>query len=563
MIDIKVLLFSTFLICLGKLSFAQFQDIAPTIGITTGSGNGLFGAGISFCDFNGDGLDDLTLGTSFGLPIRFFENINGTLTEIPPLIPNTEEVKQILWADYDNDGDKDLFISVYNGFNRLYNNDGNMNLTDVTIASQIPANQNPTFGASFVDFDNDGWLDLYIANRGFNTSSSIKTNLLLRNNQNGTFTNVTNAQMVGNGNTLTFMGVFFDYNKDLFPDLCLIEDKSFPNVFLRNSAGNFADVSVASNMDVIMDAMNGGVGDYDNDGDLDIYITNTTPGVTNVPQQGNVLFRNNNDGTFTDVAPSAGVVYNNWSWGGNWLDYDNDMDLDLYVCSSTSTPNAFYENDGSGNFTLPFPMGLPGDNTVTMVNAIGDFNNDGLMDMAVCANNPDPFLIWENTSPTTHNWIKVALEGVQSNRDGIGAWIETTTNGFTQFRYPMSGEAFLAQNTQNHHIGIGSNTLIDNITIKWPSGVIDVINNVLPNQRIVVKEGMGLILGNVQACANTLHVNATINNTTYIADQILTSDGIIPTGFMIQFQAGDCIELQADFEVELGADFETTMQGCL
>lgn len=202
-------LIQLFLFCNAINLSAQivYTDVANLSGINHSYGNGLFGGGVSAVDFNNDGLDDITLTTQAGDSIHFYLNTGTGFTKITPsLIPNTKEAKQVLWVDYDNDSDKDLFVTSNAGGNRLYNNNGNLNLTDVTTASGLSAllSSMPTFGASFVDIDNDGFLDLYITNRdliGF-------TNYLYKNQGNGTFINITNSAGVADSSKLPFVLLF-------------------------------------------------------------------------------------------------------------------------------------------------------------------------------------------------------------------------------------------------------------------------------------------------------------------------------------------------------------------
>ena len=535
----------------------SFSNVAPANGIYTGFGYGSFGGGVSFADFNGDGLDDLTFATASGSPLRFYQNNGNGFDPIFPLVTNVEEVKQVLWADYDNDGDKDLFIAVHNGVNRLYNNDGNMVLTDVSAFANIPGGTGPTYGASFGDYNKDGWLDLFIANRGGVVADIIYKNVLLLNNGDGTFTDVSDMSVVGDEDKQTFCGAFLDYNNDLWPDLYVIQDRyNAPNNLYRNDNGTFTDISTTSGAGVAINAMNAGVGDYDNDGDLDIYVTNTN--------QGNVLLRNDGNDAFSDVTNVANVGFFQYGWGGNFFDYDNDMDLDLYVSSDrndSAEPNVLYENNGDGTFFKPIPTGFLGDTVKSTANAIGDFNEDGLLDIAVSNYLGTNFMVWENETASSDNWIKIALEGVESNRDGIGVWIEVSADEKVQYRYTLCGEAYLGQNTNNHHIGLGLATIADAIKIRWPSGNVDLLHDVAVNQKIKIREGQGMVAPQLQ-CSDELLIHEISDNTTYNARQVLRSDAVVPAGFNVSYFAGNSIELKPGFEIPVGTEFSAEIKDC-
>ncbi len=471
------------LICLTQLLQAQsFQNVAAANSIIESYGQGSFGGGVSFCDFNGDGWDDLTFSSEAGDPIHFFQNNNGTLTKLAPLVGETDQSKQILWVDYDNDGDKDLFVTNMNAPNRLYQNDGSMNLTDVTAAAGLHVENDPSYGATFGDFNNDGWLDIYVANHSLGTGCNC-TNYLYQSDGDGTFTDITTAT-TAEADALSFCSAAFDFDKDGDQDIYTAIDRFFSNSLLANDGNaNFSDVSAASGTNIVIDAMNVGLGDYDNDGDEDIYVTNT-PG-------GNVLLCNQGDGTFSDCTAAAGVGFFRVGWGGNFVDYDNDGDLDLYVSSMralANEPNALYENQGNGTFTEPLANGLPGDTVTSFANAIGDLNNDGYPDFAVSNYDTYAHMVWQNQNTNANNFVKVELVGTLSNRDGIGSWIEVYAGGETYYRYTHSGIAFLAQNSSYENIGIGTAATIDSIKVKWLSGMEDVRYNVSINQKITITE---------------------------------------------------------------------------
>ena len=224
------------------------------------------------------------------------------------------------------------------------------------------------------------------------------------------------------------------------------------------------------------------VGDYDNNGFLDLYLSNDP--------FGNFLLKNNGDETFTEVAVDLDVTVNKACWGTNFFDYDNDTDLDLYVCASVGSPNGineFFENNGDGTFQRMKGIGLDNDYK-SFGMSIGDFNNDGFYDIAVNNQQVLPNLFMNSSN--ANNWVKLNLVGVESNRDGIGSWIEVYNNGSMFIRETHCGISYMSQNSSSLIIGAGEETAIDSIIIKWAgSGNIDILRNVAVNQTITVEEG--------------------------------------------------------------------------
>lgn len=332
-------------------SQSNFVDRATDLGIGVSCGDVPIGNGICFYDYNGDGWDDITLATQAGEPIRFFKNVNGVFQEEILNIPeNTSQMKQINWVDYDNDGHLDVFVTSNISGNKLYRNDGSFNFSDETSEAQLPTTNIFTYGASWGDYNNDGYLDVFLSNRD---AALIVPNYLYRNNGNGTFTNVSETAGIINTGNLSFCSAFFDFNNDGFQDIYVSKDRiENKNILYKNNGdGTFTDVSESSNTDLYIDAMSVTIDDYNNDGWLDIYVTNT--------QNGNVFLRNNADETFTNVAVTNGTTFNSIAWGAVFLDAENDSDLDLYVSGLLDGSNpsflsaAFYENDANGNFTIP------------------------------------------------------------------------------------------------------------------------------------------------------------------------------------------------------------------
>lgn len=449
------------------------------------------GGGISFNDYNNDGWDDITIATENGTGIKIYENKqNGIFTFALGLIPNNfQQHRQVIWVDYDNDEDKDLFIASDTGVSRLYRNDDGA-LVDVTIIAGLPFVPISNYGASWGDYNNDSHLDLFLSNRGEPDPSA---NRLYRNNGNGTFTDVSVEAGILQSSDLSFCSVFMDYDNDGWQDIYVANDKplNLNTMYRNNGDGTFTDVSAATGTDIGIDAMTVTVEDYDNDGWLDIYVTNDT--------DGNVLLHNNGDGTFTDIAETSGTILNSHCWSAVFLDANLDTFTDLYVSCSLDEaypqfPSAaYFENEGDESFTIPNGSGFEGDNDQSYSNAIGDLNNDGLPDIIVSNINNEDIFLWENQSNTTNNWLKVKLVGTTSNRQGIGSWIEISSNGKVQVRYTACGEGYLGQNSDYEFFGLGDATNIDYVKVKWLSGLEDVIYNVSPNQPLTVVEGDNLL----------------------------------------------------------------------
>ncbi len=489
---IKKILISIYILAFAQSIVAQisFTESSSSQNINVSHGTGTFVGGISFFDFNNDGWDDLTFASSNGNPVYFFQNNSGTLSMISlNLVDNLNDTRQVNWVDIDNDGDNDLFVVSNNASNRLYLNDGSMNFTDITVTSGISTATMQSWGGSWGDYNNDGYLDLFLSNRDI--ANGLQPNLLYRNNGNNTFTDVSNSAGISSSNHLSFCASFFDFNNDGWQDIYIANDRfTTSNILYKNNGnGTFTDVSASSGTNIIMDAMSTTIDDYNDDGYLDIYITNTA--------SGNYFLRNNGDETFTNVANSTGTTFNSIAWGAVFLDADNDTDLDLYVSgmrdgTNGQLPSAFYENLGSGSFTIPTNAGFSNDTAESFSNAIGDINNDGLPDITVLNKEPRDNFLWVNTNSDGNNWLKVTLEGTTSNRMGIGSWIEISVNGNKQYRYTLNGEGYTSQNSGSEFFGLGNNTTIDYVKVSWLSGVEDILYNVSSNQQLHIVESSTL-----------------------------------------------------------------------
>ena len=479
-------------VCLPGFSQILFTESSAAQNITVSHGNVLFASGVSFFDFDNDGWDDLTFASEAGAPIYFYKNNSGTFSAYNVSLNDYQnDTRQINWVDIDNDGDNDLFVTSNDASNKLYLNNGGMNMTDITASSGIPTSVMYSWGSSWGDYNNDSYLDLFLSN--YDIDNGLQQNRLYRNNGNNTFTDVSNAAGIDILNHFTFCSAFFDYNNDGWQDIYMANDRTTTtNILYKNNGnGTFTDVSALSGTDLAINAMSTTIDDADYDGWLDIYVTNTTPG--------NYFLENNGNGTFTDIAAGNGTLFASIAWGAVFLDADNDTDQDLYVSGSGDgsggfLPSAFYENLGNGSFSIPSGAGFASDVAVSYSNAIGDVNNDGYPDITVGNKEPTPNFLWVNDchTNTNNNWLKVNLEGTVSNRMGIGSWIEIQVNGLKQYRYTLCGEGYISQNSGTEFFGLKNATTVDYVKVTWLSGIVDILYNVSANQTINIVENSTL-----------------------------------------------------------------------
>lgn len=465
------------------ISQVYFEDVAQSQGIAHNFGFAAPSGGVSFCDFDGDGWDDLTLATKDGERIAFYINDKGDFRAIEAPISDDSEQGQILWVDYDNDGDKDLFLASINGRNRLYRNEGDLNLVDVTSQAGLTSEQFLTYGAVFGDYDRDGWLDLYLGKRTGIPSEN--TSLLYRNQADGTFREVALSAGAQDPAKIPFCSAFLDYNNDQWPDLYTANDRFTGNTLLRNNKnGTFTDVSEAARADIDMNAMSVTIGDYNNDGQSDIYVTNT--------EGGNVLLRNEGDNLFTEVAAASGVGFYSVGWGALFLDADNDGWQDLYVSGAIvgteQNSSAFYYNVKDGTFSQP-EAGFAGDTVRSYSNALGDYNRDGKPDIMVINAEPYSSQLWSNQTDTEGKWISIHLEGVLSNRDAIGSTILVYAGDQIQRHFTQCGTGFLGQNSDRILFGLGDHAEADSVILTWPTGHVDRLYNILSESELSIVEG--------------------------------------------------------------------------
>jgi FG-GAP-like repeat/ASPIC and UnbV/Secretion system C-terminal sorting domain len=463
-----------FLLFEAQEAYAQFFEITNSEGIYVINTGTYDGNGTSFKDFNSDGWDDVTFGTVNGMP-RFFENNAGDLEEVYFELPNYQnaQIKGLQWVDFDNDGDQDLFIAYSGSPVRLYRNNGLQTFSDITTSAGIVEEYVDHFGSAWSDVDKDGFLDLYISKYSSidDTYSYEYTNRFYHNNGDGTFSDYTVLTNLDGTVHSCFQPIFFDYNGDNFQDLYVLIDREVESniLFKNNGNGTFSNMSSVSGANIAVDAMGGSVDDYDNDGDMDIYVSNS--------YDGNVLLRNNGNGTFSDVSPYYDLQVNQICWGDMWLDYNNDTHKDLWVSTTInnweSSQNLFFVNNGDNTFTEDiYSTGIEGDLDPTFSCSMGDLNKDGYYDFITNNNDPRPSSIWQSVTGV-NNSLSVTLTGTVSNRDAIGTWLQCYVNGHLTVNHLLNSENYLGQNAQREIFGCGISTMVDSLVIRWPSGLIE------------------------------------------------------------------------------------------
>lgn len=440
-----------------------------------------YAGGVSFVDWNGDGLDDITIARMGASPLIYQNNGSG-FTMVQPINDLVNgETKAVIWVDYDNDGDKDLFTTEYLGPPRLYKNTGG-ELQNVTLEAGFASTNYESFGASWGDFDRDGFLDVYLSN--YDLTDGIE-NQCYHNNGDGTFTDVTDILGIGNGMKTSFCALWWDYNRDGWQDLFVANDRSpFFNAMYRNQDGTFSDTSDPLGLFENIWSMSTSAADYDNDGDLDLYVSNAW--------EGHRLYNQNDDGTFYNVAGESGIYDINFAWAAQWIDYNLDGLQDLYICYEphvlgSDGINQMLVNDGE-LFFYDNSMGLDVLATESHSTALGDWNEDGVFDIFCYNEEPDVSTLW-TSGEVQGTYLKVGLTGVISNRDAIGSFITIWVNGGQQLRHTYCGEGYLTQNSSKEIFGLDGATSVDSLQVIWPSGLIDMLYDIPSNQCISVIEG--------------------------------------------------------------------------
>lgn len=466
-----------FSVSMAQIPPAYFTDISEEARFTNTGNN----SGVSMGDYDSDGDDDLYVSVRDGRN-RLFKNMGTDVfkhVELEAGVGFEGNTLMSVWGDLDNDGDLDLFLGNYDEPNILYRNNGDGTFEDVSLPAGI-ANSNRVQAVTMGDIDQDGWLDIYVANLS-------EQNYLYKNNGDMTFSNVVFES--GTTDMLVAMGtIFFDYDNDKDLDLYLTHDAYQPCILYENDGtGKFTDVSQASGTNVGIQGMGVDVGDFDHNGFLDIYITNLGA---------NVLLMNNGDKTFTNVAGDAGVDNTGMGWGTVCFDYNNDTWEDIYMVNNYNfapSPNRLYHNKGDGTFEVvsydtPLEVKKVGYGT-----ACSDLNGDGSVDIALTNWNNEAALQLFRNEIGGNNWIKIKATGTISNRSAIGTRVQIYHGEVMQMDEVMAGSSWASQNSLILHFGLADATSLDSVMIRWPNGLEEMYYDLEVNETYHFTESEGFI----------------------------------------------------------------------
>ncbi|MXY81430.1 MAG: CRTAC1 family protein [Gemmatimonadetes bacterium] len=435
-------------------------------------------------------------------------------------------------ADYDNDGDADLYVTNY-GRNALYENRGDGAFADVAQRAGVFGEEAFSTGCAFFDYDRDGDLDLYVANyidfdhfmettpdrrhewRGLTVHFGPQgmrgeADVFYRNEGEGVFSDATAAAGLVDRDMLYGLGVVAgDYDNDGDSDVYVANDTG-PNYLYENRGdGTFTDVAWMKGAAYgeggqPQGCMGIAFGDYDNDAYPDILVTNFW-------EETNTLYHNDGGRFFSDLTFDAGVGLESFqflAWGTEFFDYDNDSDKDLFVANGHVYPqvdranlgvsyaqtNQLFENRGDGTFaevSLTSGAGLQIEK-VSRGAAFGDYDEDGDLDIFVLELNDLPTLL-RNDGGDQNNYLIVRTEGTKSNRDGIGARVKLRCGDVTQVNEVRSGSSYLSQNDLRVHFGLGECTTVDRLEVFWPSGLAESVEDLSVNRVLVIREGSGIV----------------------------------------------------------------------
>jgi hypothetical protein len=503
----------------------DFRNIAAHAGLNQSFPNGggeskkyiveTTGSGVAFIDYNNDGLLDIFLLSGPGGTNRLYRNDgNGHFTDVTKEtgLESDGWSQGVCAGDFDNDGFTDLLVTSWGGL-ALYHNEGGRRFENVTAKAGLKQDRTRyNTGCAFLDYDNDGRLDIFVANYlKFDFSTTPKPgenpycwyreiavncgprglpfdrNILYHNTGDGTFTDVSDASGISKPNQSYCLGVLTgDFDQNGRTDIFVACDQTPSLLYINRGDGTFSEEALVRGAALdengkAMSGMGATSTDYDGDGKPDIFRTNFS-------DERETLYHNRGGGDFDDATIAAGLAHNTrWvGWGCGFFDFDNGGWKDLLLVSGHVFPEVdrlkidirykdraiLYRNNRNGTFTDISERAGPGilERHAARGAAFGDYDNDGSVEIVINNQNEPPTLLKAAHKPAGH-WTIIKLEGVKSNRSAIGAQVRVTADGHTQFEEVRSGGSYLSQNDLRLHFGLGSATKMEQIEIRWPSGI--------------------------------------------------------------------------------------------
>jgi hypothetical protein len=505
---------------------ARFKDVTAEAGIkhVFKVHEGMFGGGACVIDYNNDGFEDLYITGGVNDDVFYKNNGNGTFTNIfdqSGLTLTREYVTQgVAGADVNRDGWVDLFVTtitrrnnppqIPREINLLFLNNGNGSFRDATKEYGLDQMYSFSTGASFGDFNADGWPDLYVGNYFneytgklslINDNTIVEANQIAKGylllNENGKHFKDVYKEYGLDFRGFGFGGVFTDFDNDGDQDLIVNHDfgyKRTPDMLLENRypKKSFRDVAKEKNMDLRINSMGTAVGDYNNDGLMDYYYTNI---------KFNFFMVNQGPGKpFVNKTGELGMQFFAISWGANFADFDQDGDVDLFVANGDLNPNCvamgdfFFENRNGKFQDMARAYGV-NDYGLGRGSVVFDYDNDGDLDLLVVNQAPtltypvESFTRLYRNDSTFGNWIKINLKGVDAESHGIGSKVEVEAGGRKMIReIDGGGSSHISQNSVIAHFGLGNATMIDKITVYWTGGNKQTITNAGVNRLVTITE---------------------------------------------------------------------------
>lgn len=473
-----LLLLFALLIPSNLFSQVTFTDVAVSLGLNDAGA----GQGAVFLDIDNDGWLDL-YNANNNTVCRLWKNNNGTsFTDIGAAwgVTGPSPTRGCSAADFDNDGKIDIMVGNYNAVLILYKNTGTSFINYTTNAGIAFTGWGGSI--NWIDYNNDGKIDAVFANDGV----PYHYNYLFRNDNLLSFTNVAYSSGLTDSLSTLCLGSA-DYDSDGDMDLFCGSQTNTPNpvtglLYKNNGNGTFSDVTTSSGLQTYSYSWACDWGDFDNDGDMDLYL-----GHSNAPNQ---LFQNNGNGTFTEVGMTYGVNDPFGTYSCGWLDYDNDGDLDLYSANGQPNADKLYRNDGSSFTDVAATVGT-NDTRHSACISIGDYNNDGFTDIYL-VNNGTENRLYKNNAGNSNKWVEFRLKGSTSNSSAIGARVKVKAGSLSMIREVQGGSGGKGQNSLPLEFGLGSATVIDSVIVRWPDGNIQRFWNVTPNAIYNLLEGWPL-----------------------------------------------------------------------